>query len=533
MEIENKDSNELIGDANTKNKTKYQQLDIPGSIKIGVYTYIFKDKSKTNNNIFFYRCQKTNCRITIEISRDNIKKIINKNPNTEIIYKQKNEHKCIIIDNQKTEKIEECNTEDEIINKAKSIININPLKSLSYQQLKLHENNIHLSDNKVKNIIYNIRNSIFPKDDEYIMNINNIKITFDDKIPNSKNLPFCLNNTKFFNPQKNRIEQFIIFFSKFQLKILTEATNFFIDAIFKVAPKNFYQVLNILAYNDNTKFIALVCFILMTNKSYNSYIKIFQEIKFLLENYDLPWKYNDAKFMCDFEKSLMNSLKKEFKNSKINGCYFHYIKSLWKKVRKLGLTKSKYIDSTKIIVFALKIYPFILDKNKEKYMNEIFEYAKSKSKDYNSFIKYYIKNWSQSNFLKFDLINNGEIINRTNNYFESFHHKLNQTIGMSYPRISILTEELIDLSIEYYISYVEKIFENNLNNKENISIYNDILNFLRKFFVKYDKNIDVKLLLQDSGETRKNFEDITNDIVLNYLIFKKRKIIKKMILNLI
>ena len=252
----------------------------------------------------------------------------------------------------------------EIINNAKSIINNNPLKALSYQQLKLHENNIHLSNNKVKNILYNIRNSIFFffyeyimniiiffKDDKYIMNINNIKITFDDKIPNSKNLPFCLNNTKFFNPQKNRIEQFIIFSSKFQLKILTEATNLFIDATFKVAPKNFYQVLNILAYNDNTKFIAPVCFILMTNKSYNSYIKIFQEIKFLLENYDLPWKYNDVKFMCDFEKSLMNSLKKEFKNSKINGCYFHYIKSLWKKVRKLGLTKSKYIDSTKIIVF--------------------------------------------------------------------------------------------------------------------------------------------------------------------------------------
>ena len=58
MEIDNKDSNELIGDDNTKNKTKYQQLDIPGSIKICVYTYIFKDKSKTNNNIFFYRCQK-------------------------------------------------------------------------------------------------------------------------------------------------------------------------------------------------------------------------------------------------------------------------------------------------------------------------------------------------------------------------------------------------------------------------------------------------------------------------------------------
>ena len=98
MDIDKKVSN--TGEPNTKNKNKYQQLKISGSIKIGVYTFIFKHKSKTSN------------------------------------------------------------------------------------------------DNKVKNILYNIRNSIFPK------NINNIKIIFDDKIPNSQNLPFCLNNTKFFNQKK-------------------------------------------------------------------------------------------------------------------------------------------------------------------------------------------------------------------------------------------------------------------------------------------------------------------------------------------
>ena len=75
---------------------------------------------------------------------------------------------------------------------------------MSYQREILYENNIHLSDNKIKNILYNIRDSIFLKADDYILNINNIKITFDDKIANSRNLPFCLNNTKFFNPKKIR-----------------------------------------------------------------------------------------------------------------------------------------------------------------------------------------------------------------------------------------------------------------------------------------------------------------------------------------
>jgi hypothetical protein len=79
------------------------------------------------------------------------------------------------------------------------------------------------------------------------------------------------------------------------------------------------------------------------------------------------------KFMCDFEKSLLKAIKQEFNNSKINGCFFHYVKALWKKVRKLGLTKSKYLENTKLIVFALKLYPFICKKIKKntlmKYMN--------------------------------------------------------------------------------------------------------------------------------------------------------------------
>ena len=65
-------------DDNTKNLTNYEKLKVPGMLIIGQYTYIYKDKSKSDENTFFYRYQKSNCRIIIEINRENNKKIESK-----------------------------------------------------------------------------------------------------------------------------------------------------------------------------------------------------------------------------------------------------------------------------------------------------------------------------------------------------------------------------------------------------------------------------------------------------------------------
>lgn len=93
-------------------------------------------------------------------------------------------------------------------------------------------------------------------------------------------------------------------------------------------------------------------------------------------------------------------------------------------------------------------------------------------------------------------------MNRTNNIVESFHHKLNSSIGIPHPRISILIEKLTEISINYYKAYVNKLFdkENIITGKHNI--YMDIFEFLKKFLLKYDYNINIKLLLQDAGETK-------------------------------
>ena len=102
-----------------------------------------------------------------------------------------------------------------------------------------------------------------------------------------------------------------------------------------------------------------IAFILMSNKSLNSYEKIFTDLIGLIEEYKNNVNFKNIRFLCDFEKSLLKAIKVKFSDSKINGCYFHYIKSIWKKIRNFRLTKKSNIDKSKKIVFALKLYPFI------------------------------------------------------------------------------------------------------------------------------------------------------------------------------
>ena len=71
------------------------------------------------------------------------------------------------------------------------------------------------------------------------------------------------------------------------------------------------------------------------------------------------------------------------------------------KIRNFGLTKKQNIDKSKIIVFALKLYPFILKEKKSNFIEEIYEYALKIDNKYKFFIKYFKKNWEKSEFLRF------------------------------------------------------------------------------------------------------------------------------------
>ena len=204
--------------------------------------------------------------------------------------------------------------------------------------------------------------------------------------------------------------------------------------------------------------------------------------------------------------------------------------ALWKKARKIGITTKNYLDKTKIIIFACKLYAFIPKNNKKKYIEDLYKYCSSIGNIYNKFIKYFKKNWESSFFLDFDILPNGDVFNWTNNVIESFHHKLNNAIEFNHPRISVLVEKLTNFSVEYYHKYVSKLFDEEEDRKNSANVFNDIYNFLKKFLLKYNKIININLLIQDEGETKESFENITKS-VLNYLFSFDNSVLEKNKLN--
>jgi transposase-like protein len=99
----------------------------------------------------------------------------------------------------------------------------------------------------------------------------------------------------------------------------------FVDATFFLAPDGFYQLLIFHGVLSNGKtFVA--DFVLIKSKSEKNYREIFSNLKSILNSQSLLLKPDII--MVDFEKALQNALLKEFPNSKLSGCWFHFTQAL-------------------------------------------------------------------------------------------------------------------------------------------------------------------------------------------------------------
>ena len=127
---------------------------------------------------------------------------------------------------------------------AKVLIFNNLKKPLSFHFENLKNNGIKLSKNQIKRLLQNLRDYQYPKDEEYLKDITKIKITFEN-ILNMENLNLCYKYKILLNPEKNnKLEQYIIFTTKFQINLLYKCKQILIDGTFKSCPKKFYQIKN-------------------------------------------------------------------------------------------------------------------------------------------------------------------------------------------------------------------------------------------------------------------------------------------------
>lgn len=86
----------------------------------------------------------------------------------------------------------------------------------------------------------------------------------------------------------------------------------------------------------------------MTRKTSVAYMAVF---KFIEEKL---FKLQPAEFMTDYEDGMRLAIRKRWGTVVIRGCWFHYCRAIWKKTRKLGMTKVlKQNSNAKVVLKSL------------------------------------------------------------------------------------------------------------------------------------------------------------------------------------
>ena len=82
-----------------------------------------------------------------------------------------------------------------------------------------------------------------------------------------------------------------------------------------------------------------LAFIILNTKSEEIYNEVFEKIIVLVKSNTSLKSFKDIKIMSDFEIGLRRAIKNKFEDCLLDGCYFHFCKAIWKKIKKLNLSK--------------------------------------------------------------------------------------------------------------------------------------------------------------------------------------------------
>ena len=113
-------------------------------------------------------------------------------------------------------------------------------------------------------------------------------------------------------------------------------------------------MLNIIANDSISHNNIPIAHMPMTHKTQFLYEHVFNILLNIASDNGLELSFDSKTIMTDFEKPIRNAIKNILKGVKLKGYYFHFVKALWSKSKKLGLCSKQKIKYTKIIIFSLK-----------------------------------------------------------------------------------------------------------------------------------------------------------------------------------
>ena len=121
--------------------------------------------------------------------------------------------------------------------------------------------------------------------------------------------------------------------------ILATADHVIIDETFKTSPQLFHQMVTVHGVFRDGWNIPLL-FALLPGKTQTHYEELFQKIS--------DFGIKPSSVLCDYEKAMINAVKKTCSNTTPRGCFFHMKKVLWRNMQFHNLMPEYQTDGSPV-----------------------------------------------------------------------------------------------------------------------------------------------------------------------------------------
>ncbi|KAL8610870.1 hypothetical protein ACOMHN_056725 [Nucella lapillus] len=248
---------------------------------------------------------------------------------------------------------------------------------------------------------------------------------------------------------------FVIFVTDESLESIGRCTGLFMDGTFRACPRPFSQVFTILGNLHG--FVIPFVDVLMADRRAGTYRRIFQVLKRTVRHLT-HHHWRPRIIVCDFEIALWGAVQMEFPTAALSGCYFHWTKSLWRKVQDLGLAgqyrqnrrlrklvrKAMALGFLPLALVRISFQQLLHSQNTQRLIQTYPELQE--------FLVTYLQNHyilANAQFLPADWnVFNRDMDQRTNNSVESYHHSLNQLVGVHHSNLWHFIRKLKDCQAE-------------------------------------------------------------------------------------
>lgn len=197
-----------------------------------------------------------------------------------------------------------------------------------------------------------------------------------------------------------------------------------------------------------------VVYILMTGKTEELYFEAIQQVIRLSD-----WNLDPGHVSCDFEAAFINTLRQQFPDADIRGCYFHFCQAILRYLKKPDNRYSKKF--TKEIFFELECCNLLTVCNPEEITTKALPYLRERmlrnkhDPEFTRFSNYITSYWLKyknmfSLYAYMQKVGSGDryyvLKNRTNNPLESYNGRL----GQMFPRKPSSLKFWIDMKKEIF-----------------------------------------------------------------------------------